>query len=217
VSGNIKHYIFGYGSLINSISRQVTGDTGRAVPVKVAGFSRYWAKISEGFGMSSVVVVPDNEGVDASARSKCNGVLVEVNESEFDSFDERERGYQRVLVEAAQVEFYDDADKAALSGANSEIKIWLYQTNTVINPCQDFPVVFSYLDVILAGCLEYSAAFCDDFLEMTQGWQFAVLNDRQNPRYPRVQPNLDVLTLGPLIAKKCLLEQGQLCKGYKIA
>jgi len=215
VSNKIKHYIFGYGSLINSISRQVTGDTGHAVPVKVAGFSRYWAKISEGFGMSSVVVIPDNETV--SVKSQCNGVLVEVSESEFDSFDERERGYQRVLVDAAQVAFYDEADKAALTGTHSEIKIWLYQTNTVVNPCQNFPVVFSYLDVILAGCLEYSTAFCHDFLEMTQGWQFAVLNDRQNPRYPRVQPKLDVLTLAPFIAKKCLLEQQQITTGYKIA
>ncbi len=52
-------YIFGYGSLINSASRQLTGQTGRAIPVVAHGLVRYWGKIDESYILSPLVV---NEG-----------------------------------------------------------------------------------------------------------------------------------------------------------
>ncbi len=201
-----RHFIFGYGSLINSISRQVTGETGAAVAVKISGFVRHWSKISSHYGMSSVVVLADISGA-------CNGVLVEVQGSELKQFDEREKGYQRVLVDLHSINFYDSS-QILLAGPGSDIKIWLYQAETIVQPCQKFPVVFSYLDVILAGCLEYSSEFCDDFIELTQGWQHRMLNDRQNPRYPRVQEDLDTALLDPFIERKSRLHKQQIMLGY---
>lgn len=201
----VRHFIFGYGSLINSISRTVTGETGAAVAVKINGVSRYWSRISEDFGMSSVVVVKDSQG-------QCNGVLVEVPESELPAFDQRERGYQRVLVDAGDVSFYQHS--IALDDAESEINIWLYQAQQVVVPCTNHPVVFSYLDVILSGCLEYSNEFCEDFVQLTKGWQHAMLNDRTAPRYPRVQPQLDTALLNPFIAKKSPLSSDEINIGY---
>ncbi len=203
-----RHYIFGYGSLINSISRTVTGETGVATAVKISGISRHWSRISEDFGMSSVVVVEDSQG-------QCNGVIVEVPEAELVHFDERERGYQRMLVDAKNVEFYDQNNAIDLqSDSNNSAKIWLYQSDKVVNPCTNHPVVFSYLDVILSGCLEYSAAFCDDFIEHTQGWQHAMLNDRDTPRYPRVQPALDTDVLNRYISLKAPLAETAITAGY---
>ncbi|MEH6444445.1 MAG: gamma-glutamylcyclotransferase family protein [Oceanospirillaceae bacterium] len=201
-----RHYIFGYGSLINSISRTVTGETGVAVAVKISGFVRYWSRISEDFGMSSVVVVPEQ-------GQACNGVLVEVPESELPSFDLRERGYQRVLVDAYQVEFYSQAMDLK-SQANTQVKVWLYQSQEVVSPCENHPVVFSYLDVIIAGCLEYSPQFCDDFMQLTQGWKHAMLNDRHNPRYPRVQKELDTQLLNKYIQKQAPISEQQIAIGY---
>ena len=204
-----RHYIFGYGSLINSISRTVTGESGVATAVKISGISRHWSRISEDFGMSSVVVVEDKEG-------QCNGVIVEVPESELVHFDKRERGYQRVLVDAKNVEFYEQSSGIDLkSAAHGTPKIWLYQSDKVLNPCDNHPVVFSYLDVILSGCLEYSQAFCDDFLKLTQGWQHAMLNDRESPRYPRVQTTLDTDLLNSYISMKAPLGAEQIAQGYK--
>ncbi len=37
-------YIFGYGSLINAASRQLTGQTGEAIPVIAHGLVRYWGQ-----------------------------------------------------------------------------------------------------------------------------------------------------------------------------
>ena len=202
----VRHFIFGYGSLINSISRTVTGETGAAVAVKVSGFDRHWSRISSAYGMSSVVVVPNPLGA-------CNGVLVEVAEDELASFDIRESGYQRVLVDSEQVEFYQQSLDLSASAAG-EIKIWLYQTETVIPPCQNYPIVFSYLDVILSGCLEYSEEFCTDFVQLTQGWQHETLNDRPTPRYPRVQTDLNTSVLNNYIKSTGKLQQQHIAVGY---
>lgn len=200
-----RHYIFGYGSLINSISRSVTGDTGVAVAVKINGFVRHWSRISSDFGMSSVVVLPDENGA-------CNGVLVEVDETAFASFDLRERGYQRVRVDSANLSFYEQGFE--LSASNSEAVVWLYQACEVNHPSSEYPVVFSYLDVILAGCLEYSEQFCEDFVQLTQGWHYAMLNDRQTPRYPRVQKGLDIDVLIPYIRLKAPISSAEISVPY---
>ncbi len=201
-----RHFIFGYGSLINSLSRSVTGETGSAVAVKISGFERHWSCISTDYGMSSVVVI-------AAKKAACNGVIVEVNPDQLANFDLRERGYQRVLVDVAQIDFYltDSPLPAPIEGP---VKIWLYQAHKVILPCENHPVVLSYLDVILAGCLEYSSEFCEDFVALTQGWQHAMLNDRQAPRYPRVQVDVNTDLLNSYIQLSGALSDEKINLGY---
>jgi len=201
-----RHFIFGYGSLINSISRAVTGETGVAVAVKIDGFSRHWSKISDDFGMSSVVVLADEKGA-------CNGVLVEVEESEFEQFDKRERGYQRVQVDVSKLSFYEDG--IDLENGSQEVCVWLYQASEVVPPCTKHPVVFSYLDVILAGCLEYSEAFCEDFVQLTKGWHYAMLNDRQMPRYPRVQTQLNLESVNLYIKSTQAMNENDISQSYR--
>ena len=203
-----RHFIFGYGSLINSASRSVTGETGEAVAVKIDGFVRHWSRISMDFGMSSVVVLPDAQGA-------CNGVLVEVDAAEFASFDLRERGYQRVQVDISKLSFYDP--ELALTASIQESVIWLYQGCEVHNPCVEHPVVFSYLDVILAGCLEFSEQFCQDFVQLTQGWEHAMLNDRHAPRYPRVQSDLPTHVLNDYINLKAPISAAQVAAPYPVS
>lgn len=195
-----RHYIFGYGSLINSISRSVTGETGQAWPVKVKGFERHWSVISPHAGMSSVAVVEAHD-------KSCNGVLVEVPEHELPSFDERETGYQRAIVESHQLEPYHDHELP-------EGTVWIYFTHEVIKPTLNCPIAMSYADVILAGCLEYGDAFTDDFVALTQGWDDPVLNDRQQPRYPRVQSNLATEPLDRWLAVATDLSHQELSKTY---
>lgn len=65
-------YIFGYGSLINSASRRLTGQTGRAIPASATGLVRYFGKIDDSYILSPLVV---HQG-----DGKINGVLLEIDE-----------------------------------------------------------------------------------------------------------------------------------------
>ncbi len=196
-----RHFILGYGSLINGESRAKTGETGRVWPVKLQGFERHWSVMSSEFGMSSVAVVP-------AAEKACNGVLVEVPHDQFPLFDERERGYQRAMIAATQLTPYHD-------DSLPEGIYWVYHTDEVTEPHHECPIALSYLDVILSGCLEHGDAFTQDFLTLTKGWAAPLLNDRRAPRYPRVQPELSTERLNVLLAPVTTLSIKELSVTYE--
>ncbi|ENF8749118.1 gamma-glutamylcyclotransferase [Vibrio fluvialis] len=160
-------YIFGYGSLMNSASRQLTGNTGKALPATVHGLVRYWGKIDDSYVISPLVVNP-GEGL-------VNGVLLEIDEAALAEFDRRERGYQRIALTAEQIETEAEFDR--------EREIWVYVTEQHQPPCERSPIVQTYVDTVLAGCLEVSEAFARHFVEHTVGWHHPLENDRHAPKY----------------------------------
>lgn len=201
VSSSGRHFILGYGSLINGESRAKTGETGNVWPVKLHGFERHWSVMSDEFGMSSVAVIQ-------APQQACNGVLVEVPFDQFPLFDERERGYQRTMIQADQLSAYQ-------TRSLPEGIYWVYHTDDVVEPHQDCPIALSYLDVILSGCLEHGDAFTEDFLMLTKGWTSPLLNDRQTPRYPRVQPDISTERLNALLAPVTTLSIKELSVTYE--
>lgn len=196
-----RHFILGYGSLISHESRAKTGETGKVWPVKLQGFERHWSVMSDEYGMSSVAVIK------ASGKA-CNGVLAEVPYEQFPLFDERERGYHRTQIKPEQLMAYHGRDLP-------EGTYWIYHTNTVVEPTQKCPIVLSYLDVILSGCLEYGDAFTQDFLQHTKGWTSPLLNDRATPRYPRVQPDIQTDCLNVLLLTVTTLSIKELSVSYE--
>ncbi|MDE1331001.1 gamma-glutamylcyclotransferase family protein [Vibrio aestuarianus] len=160
-------YIFGYGSLINSASRQLTGHTGQAIPVVATGLVRYWGKIDDSYVLSPLVV---NIG-----QGKVNGVLLEIDELALAEFDRRERGYERISISANQIE--------TECAFNRQLPIWVYVKDSPQPPCEHSPIVQTYIDTVLAGCLEFSESFAHNFIENTLGWQHPLENDRHAPKY----------------------------------
>jgi gamma-glutamylcyclotransferase (GGCT)/AIG2-like uncharacterized protein YtfP len=163
-------YIFGYGSLINSASRMLTGHTGEAIPAVVKGFVRHWSKIDDSYVLSPLAV---NQG-----EGSVNGVLLEVDDSALAEFDRREAGYIRVPVSRGSIE--------PLAPYDNNQPVWMYVVDKTVAPCHNSPIVQSYVDTVLAGCLEISEAFADMFIEQTLGWHHPHENDRDQPRYQRV-------------------------------
>ena len=115
-----------------------------------------------------------------------NGVIYAVNKEELDDTDKRESGYTREDI-ASHVEI--------LSGGSvpkSEIYIYLNkfeegQREKSI-PTRDFPIVQSYIDICLTGCLQIEKGFPDavdfagEFLQTTREWSKYWENDRVQPR-----------------------------------
>ncbi|CAH8183466.1 MULTISPECIES: gamma-glutamylcyclotransferase family protein [Vibrio] len=180
-------YIFGYGSLINSASRQLTGQTGQAIPVVAHGLVRCWGKIDDSYVLSPLVV---NIG-----QGKVNGVLLEIDEFALAEFDHRERGYERISISANQIE--------TEHAFNPQLPIWVYVKDSPQPPCVHSPIVQTYVDTVLAGCLEFSESFAHHFVEHTLGWQHPLENDRHDPKYGNlagVQPSHHSI-IDDLIAK----------------
>ncbi|WP_260259733.1 gamma-glutamylcyclotransferase family protein [Vibrio intestinalis] len=160
-------YIFGYGSLMNSASRQLTGQTSQATPAVVHGLCRHWSKVDDSYVLAPLVVT-QGEGL-------VNGVLLQVGDQAIAEFDRRERGYQRISLPINQI----DTEQPL----NQSDNIWVYVTEQPEPPCANSPIMQTYVDTVMVGCLEVSEAFAQQFVEHTIGWHHAQENDRHQPKY----------------------------------
>jgi cation transport regulator ChaC len=164
-------YIFGYGSLICKDSRKRTGVSGEAHPIEVKGISRKWSLHSPEWPATAL-----SAHVDQNAF--CNGVCFEVDSDNLEKFDQREAGYHRIKVSWDYVEHLSNVKIPSSS------TLWAYVGNQTGVPNSERPIMQSYLDVILNGCLDYSEEFTKRFTELTEHWQHLV-DDRHAPMYPR--------------------------------
>ncbi len=163
-------YIFGYGSLICTEARNVTGKDTGTWPVRVKGYKRFWTA-NETAAFSPLGVTPDE-------NATANGVVVRVSEEELPRFDQREWFYRREIVPQENIEFLDGGD---VSGSN----VWIYIPGRVVIPTPTMPLLQSYIDVTLTGCLSISRDYAVEFIKTTLGWNYPWLNDRGHEQYGR--------------------------------
>jgi hypothetical protein len=132
-----------------------------------------------GFSTTLVEAIPEKSNYK-------NGVIYAVNKEELGDTDKRESGYTREDI-ASHVEI--------LSGGSvpkGEIYIYLnkFEEGQRVKslPTPDFPIVQSYVDICLTGCLQIEKGFPDavgfagDFIQTTQEWSKYWENDRVQPR-----------------------------------
>jgi hypothetical protein len=96
----------------------------------------------------------------------------------------------------------DDCTRTPPIPARTEeerLQIWVYVPEQHQPPQEDCPIVQSYVDTIVRGCLEYGREFAVAFLQTTQGWTTTSMpphlqchshyvDDRHRPIYPRGDP-----------------------------
>ncbi|MFT3704378.1 MAG: gamma-glutamylcyclotransferase family protein [Agriterribacter sp.] len=195
----MSNFIFGYGSLIDHESRLMSlPKAAEVIPVKANGLSRGWWARTKVNGFSTTYLGCLNADSPFLKNYHCahfiNGVIFKVTDAEMLVLDEREKNYNRVRLQNSQLEFYDK--KITLDSP-----VWVY-LNRFANsdellqslPCKDFPIVQSYVDVCINGCivleLAFQAAkeknFIRDFMHTTSFWSEYWANDRIFPRRPHV-------------------------------
>lgn len=191
------NYIFGYGSLIEQASRtRTTAAAIYVLPAKVKGFARgWWARTGVvGFSTTFAGAIPKESAF-------MNGVVYAVSDDELDRTDKRESGYTRTDI-TKSVEILGGSFKP-------EGKVWVYlnkfndeQELKNSLPSAEFPIVQSYVDICLTGCLQIQQGFPEagnfaaEFIQSTQEWSKYWENDRANPRRPFAIPmaqDIDVL------------------------
>ena len=187
------NFIVGYGSLINSASRDSTaGEPTPAIPVRVLGsfgYIRSWNHHSPPASHVGFTALGLRKQKPEESGVTINGVLYEAKGDDMTKFDQREAGYVRIEVPISQVE------AVGWQRLPETGHLWIYATGTSVaeavqgvadessrEPDFDYPLLESYIDVVIEGGLEYGADFARELLDTTVGWSRFWLNDRQLAR-----------------------------------
>jgi hypothetical protein len=174
-------YIIGYGSLMQEASRKRTApNADTAYPVEITGYRRGWfAKgSSTGFSTTFLGVVPDE-------NSQFNAVIFGFSADELLAMDKRESGYCRRQVDSKTVHLYGKG------GELPEGQYWIYSnsSNSIAVADSEHPLVQSYIDIFVGGCLEQQerfslTGFSEACIGSTTDWSANWVNDRIHPRRP---------------------------------
>jgi hypothetical protein len=195
-------YLFGFGSIINTSTHAPWLATSKdskveALPGAVAtlkssfGYQRRWNfRSTTGFtalGLSPV----DNNGPEDVIKSGINGVVFRINRSMVRSFDRREVGYQRLSIPLEFLQFHSDLTGTCERQTKFELteneRIWIYvpSPSQCLHADENHPLLQSYVDTVLQGCLEWGGeSMVEDLILMTGGWSIFFLNDTPSSRRP---------------------------------
>lgn len=180
-------FIFGYGTLINEPSRTSTSKRRvPAVPARISsgfGYVRGFiarSGLRSGGGFTALGLRQPEKG---EAASTINGTIFPVlNAEEMAAFDRREGGYDRVEVDPVLIE------PAGWQGLPRGGRVWIYvpkgQEGKAELPDATFPLVQSYIDVVLEGALAEGVDFARELIATTFDWSRFWIDDRPVPRRP---------------------------------
>jgi len=160
-------FFFGYGSLVN----RNTHDYEQAHLAQITGWRRAWRR-SPLRAVSYLTAVPDQ-------NCTIDGLIAAVPNADWAALDIRERAYLR----------HDATDHVHHEvNHDPEIAIYAIEHGQHHPPGRGNPILLSYLDVVVQGYLtEFGEDGVARFFDTTDGWHAPILNDRNDPVYPRAQ------------------------------
>ncbi|CAG9931378.1 gamma-glutamylcyclotransferase family protein [Candidatus Nitrotoga arctica] len=174
-------YIIGYGSLMQDESRRrTTPNANISYPVKVNGYQRGWFTKGSGVGFSTTFL-----GVVQSKESALNAAIYTIDVTEISTMDKREFSYCRLAVGSENFSLL----KQDIPLSPGQTWIYVNKPDTIATANRRYPIVQSYVDIFLSGCLELEQRFeLKDFarqcLVTTSNWSIQWMNDRIYPRRP---------------------------------
>ena len=191
----IQKYIFGYGSLIQIESRTRTVPKAfAAAPAIVKGITRGWYYQAESASWS-----PTYLGAVVDRNATTNGVIYPVTDDELVANDAREADYQRILIPRSNIKLLDGRTEAP----EGEYYFYANKPNSERKANDKHPIVQSYVDICVDGCLEVEAMyplaknFAEEFIKTCTDWKTPWMNDRIFPYRPFIYmpraSNIDAL------------------------
>ena len=190
-------YVFGYGSLLERASRTRTNpDAIGAWPARVQGYQRGWFhQFADNVGSSCTYL-----GAVKAKGKTVNGVVYRV--ADFESTQQRETGYTATPLKADEITMLDGGKPLEL-GKGEKVYIFVSNKDSIsktMEPTSAFPMVQSYVDLCINGCLELESiyrpakGFTQEFIRTTTGWIKDWVNDRIYPRRPFIYvPNASAI------------------------
>ncbi|MBA4783911.1 MAG: gamma-glutamylcyclotransferase [Rhizobiales bacterium] len=167
----MERYVFGYGSLVNAQTHNYT-QTHKA---SLVGWRRVWRRTHRR-DLAYLTIVPD-------PATRLIGVIARVAMEDWDALDLREQAYDRLSLGT-------EVDHPLLSPV--DLVVYSIPECDLMPASATHPILMTYLDAVLHGYLQaYGEEGIDHFIETTDGWETPILNDRDNPLYPRAVPISD--------------------------
>ena len=174
-------YMIGYGSLIDEQSKKRTDPTAEeSLPVLVTGYRRSWSVHSHlpGLNTTYLSIVED-------PHASFNGVIYKLSQAaNIHKYDLREKIYCRRALNSHQL-------KTFVGTFPEQKQIWIYVTKKqkLEPPTHDTPIVQSYVDIFVRGCIQAEEKFninhfAKDCIKTTTQWSIHWENDRIFPRRP---------------------------------
>ena len=157
--------------------------TGTIATIKRSfGYKRKW-NFRSSTGFTALGVVKDADNAD-----DINGILFQIPHEEISNFDRREVGYERVKVPLDCLEFDNTMnDTCTQFTMQPDDNIWIYiplQSHTLYAD-ENHPLLQSYVDTVLQGCIEWGEeSMAEQFILTTGGWSTYYLNDTPSSRRP---------------------------------
>ena len=181
INHHLPQYIIGYGSLIEEQSKKRTDPTAKENrPVLIKGYQRTWGVHSNFPGLNTTFL-----SVSKNKSSFFNGVIYQLSNPEnIQQFDQREMIYCRKKLRIDEINL--------LSGTlPAQKQVWIYVPMKKYQqiPTYDYPIVQSYVDVFMRGCLQIEKQFkinnfAKNCIKTTAQWPNYWVNDRIFPRSP---------------------------------
>ena len=212
----VSNFIVGFGSIIQTRSRVASDPNALdAAPCRINaafGYVREWnfqASTAQICALGLRKCRPHELG------ATINGVIFPAPD-DMAAFDTRENGYQRVEVPASMVELlawqelplearvyvyvpyapavcakYGVDEHTSLPRCmGPEPPAGLLQSEAaglgLLPPSLEYPILQTYIDVCISGCLEHGEAFAEEFVRTTFKWSAYWLNERELARRPWV-------------------------------
>lgn len=178
---------FGYGSLVNRATRP-SGEI--AQPARLYGWERVWGH--RVLSAQQPADEPPRSCCSLSVRKLCDatldrgknatfidGVVVTIPISEVPALDRREAGYDRLSLPGSDFDLPADC-------ASGEIQVYVSKPTHQGKATEEFPILQSYIDCVLAGyCEMFEVSGMQHFVQSTAGWDGVIENERSHPKYPR--------------------------------
>jgi hypothetical protein len=204
-------YIIGYGTLMKESYRVSPNPFSQDVlPIRVTGYSRGWNLRGAKVGFSTTYM-----GATRDRSGNFNGILIPLQfngkaSKVIEKYDQSEAtSYCREKLSISNLEFLTEGRRAP-GLENAEVWIYVTRPEYLAEPSKKFPLIQSYVDTFLTGCLEIEqkarlSGYTETCIKTTTGWSSHWVNDRIFPRKPfldlKEAPKIDEL-LNKVIPKE---------------
>ena len=169
---------FGYGSLVNLATLRTPFVAHYAASLK--GWRRCWLarpKVPGSFApidnLAFLSAYPD-------PATTIDGLMIVDSATSLPQLDERERLYERLPLERGNLHF-SSADQPA-----SPMPLYIYSADRTQHVADRPRILRSYLDAVFQGFYRnFGVDGLERFIETTDGFDLPILEDREEPLYPR--------------------------------